>query len=407
MSLYAHERNGDVDELVALLEGSDSQAVRQRAADLLGGVEDHDSDVSVVETLVRVGQSDESQEVRSAAIDALDRQGTEAIEQFIGSVADVSLDDGPKWTDAETLAELLEADLPEVRMAAANVLGRIGDPRVVQPLCDRLDDDHAKVRARAARACGRIGDPEAGAPLREQIGDPSADVRQEVADAIGRIGGPDAADALERFLDDPNPGVRRTAVVALGRLQGAGRIETLAETLGDDSDRVRRAAAYALLEALSNAPTERSHEIREETVDRLSTDDDGDVVEALVEVLEESSQTHQTRNAAWILGRIASPGEAEEVAEPLVELLAADDQATANIAMTSLAAVDGDHVESTLLSTVDDPEVDPQTTARAVLTLGKVGSERARRRLDALVDDTDHEVVRQRAFSALSRLGGR
>jgi CRISPR/Cas system CSM-associated protein Csm2 small subunit len=36
-----------------------------------------------------------------------------------------------------------------------------------------------------------------------------------------------------------------------------------------------------------------------------------------------------------------------------------------------------------------------------------VGGERARKRLDALLDETEDDDVRQRAFSALSKLGGR
>jgi HEAT repeat protein len=42
-----------------------------------------------------------------------------------------------------------------------------------------------------------------------------------------------------------------------------------------------------------------------------------------------------------------------------------------------------------------------------VFTLGKVGGERSRKRLDELVDETDDGQVREQAFSALSRLGGR
>jgi HEAT repeat protein len=44
---------------------------------------------------------------------------------------------------------------------------------------------------------------------------------------------------------------------------------------------------------------------------------------------------------------------------------------------------------------------------KAAFTLGKVGGERARRELDQLIDQTDDEEVRKRAFSALSKLGGR
>jgi HEAT repeat protein len=53
-------------------------------------------------------------------------------------------------------------------------------------------------------------------------------------------------------------------------------------------------------------------------------------------------------------------------------------------------------------------EVAPSNArAQAVFTLGKVGGERSRRRLDELPDETEDEGIRKRAFSALSKLGGR
>jgi len=42
-----------------------------------------------------------------------------------------------------------------------------------------------------------------------------------------------------------------------------------------------------------------------------------------------------------------------------------------------------------------------------VFTLGKVGGERSRKRLDTLVDEAESEEVRHRAFAAISRPGRR
>jgi len=60
-----------------------------------------------------------------------------------------------------------------------------------------------------------------------------------------------------------------------------------------------------------------------------------------------------------------------------------------------------------LLDVLENPEVSGSARAKAAFTLGKVGGERARRELDQLIDQTDDEEVRKRAFSALSKLGGR
>jgi HEAT repeat protein len=176
--------------------------------------------------------------------------------------------------------------------------------------------------------------------------------------------------------------------------------------LADDDEGVRRAAAFTLLSILSNAPTQRSHEIRNEIVDKLDADGSGKVVGLLAEIVEDANATTQRRNAAWVLGRVTGEDRVHRAVGALVDLLGADDEMTANIATTSLAAIGGDEVEDTLLDVVDSGAA-PEKRANAVFTLGKVGGERSRERLDALVDETEDEDVRQQAFSALSRLGGR
>jgi HEAT repeat protein len=126
-----------------------------------------------------------------------------------------------------------------------------------------------------------------------------------------------------------------------------------------------------------------------------------------VEILEESQQSAQQRNTAWLLGRVTEEAERERVIEALVDALDADDQMTAQFAATSLAELDGPGVEEQLLDIVDDENRSPDARAQAVFTLGKVGGQRAREKLDGLLEDTDNEQIRKRAFSALSKLGGR
>ena len=53
-----------------------------------------------------------------------------------------------------------------VRERAAEALGRIGDPRAVDPLIEALEDEYAFVRYFSARALGEIGDHRAMRPLK-------------------------------------------------------------------------------------------------------------------------------------------------------------------------------------------------------------------------------------------------
>jgi len=408
MSLYQLERTGDVQELIGYARRSDNVEIRARAAELLGNFPEHEDRADVVDALVTVARQDDSEAVTAAAVDALDRLGGDAIERLIADAAGATLDgDGADWVKAQAFVRALSADLPELRMAAANGLAQLEHGDAVPELVDRFDDTDPRVRERAARACGLIGDPRATGALEDLLTDSSASVRRAAAEALGNVGNRQALAALLPLYEDGDKRVRRVAVGAFGNFDNERPVEYLVASLTDDAAAVRRTAVYSLVELLANVPTEGSHEIRETVVAKLSETDDPSVVVPLVEILEESQQTAQRRNTAWLLGRVTEDAERERVVDALVAALRAEDTMTAQFAATSLAQLGGDAVERRLLELAEDEGAPADARAQAVFALGKVGGERSRRRLDALLDETDEDAVRQRAFSALSKLGGR
>ncbi|MEF8778669.1 MAG: HEAT repeat domain-containing protein, partial [Natronomonas sp.] len=292
MSLFQLERERDIDELVQTLRRSDNPSVRQRAAEIIGGLfesddidesellleaetenelglelegeQEADSDPkSVVDVLVSVVGTDEHEGVRAAAIDALDRHSQEALERVVTELSDEALDTTADWVAARAFAEVLDDDQPELRMAAATGLGRVGDPSVTSALVDRLDDTDHRVRARSAVACGRIGDPRAVEPLEERLeGDQSVAVRKAAAEALGEIKTEGALKMLLSNAGDPDESVRRVIADSLGAFGSVAPVETLTEYLEDDDEAVRRTAMFSMVEILSNAPPQRSHEVR-------------------------------------------------------------------------------------------------------------------------------------------------
>jgi HEAT repeat protein len=404
MSLYQLERDRDVDALLDHLNGSDSPAVRKRAAEILGGVVDGDEHPHAVDALVGTARNGDDETVRGAAIDALDEVGTDAVERLVAEMAGIDAD-GADWVRAEAFVEALGADRAELRMAAANALGRVGDPSAVAALTDRLDDPDPRVRARAARACGSIGDARATDRLADRLGDQDGRVRREAADALAAIGTEAALAPLLDAVDDPSERVRYAAVMALGGYEGEAAIDPLIRALDDDDETVRRAAVFSLVELLANAPTDRSHRIRETVVDRLESAGRS-VVDPLIELLEESSQSRERRNAAWLLGRVVGDTQRADAVGALADALDADGGTTAQFAATSLVELGGSAAEDALLDVLDDPDSSETARSKAVFALGKVGGERARERLEALLDRSDDEEVRKQAFSALSKLGG-
>ncbi|GAB3694903.1 HEAT repeat domain-containing protein [Halorubrum pallidum] len=397
MSLYQHARDGNVERLRDAI-GSDSAAVRRRAAEFLGEVGDA-NEQATVDALLRTATDDEDGQVRGAAVDALDELGDGALEQLLSELTGTTSSEA-EWVTARKFARALQADRPELRMAAANALGRLDDAGGLSHLVDALDDDDPRVRLRAAQACGTFADPRAVPGLAGRLDDDPR-VRRAAANALGNIGTDRALAPLLDLLDDPDESLRRIAAGALGKANNPEPVEPLARALGDESAIVRNAAVYSIIELLSNVPTQQSHAVRDRVVSELKSADDETVVEPLVEILTEGQQSRQRRNAAWILGRVAE-SDSKLAVEALAEALADDDAQTAQFAATSLKNLGGPIVEDRLLDRLgtEHPE---DARAKAVFVLGQVGGQETLNRLEDLTDD-ESSAVRKRVFSAVSKL---
>lgn len=407
MSLFEHERQGNAQELIKTLRSSDNTEVRKRAADILGRLGDHDDRRDIVNALVRAAEEDDSDAVVAAAIDSLEELGQDALEELITTMAGVEFGDDADWVKTKAFVQALDADIPELRMAAANALGDLEAEDAVPNLADRFSDSDPRVRARAARACGLVEDPRATDGLDGLLSDPKAAVRLEAADALGRIGNRQALQSLLSMYDDPDERVRRIAVSGFGKFSNDRPVEHIIDALADDSAPVRRTAVFSLIELLSNVPTEQSHEIRETVVEKLSATEDETVVQPLVEILQQSTQASQRRNTAWLLGRVMDDDSNREAVDALLTALADGQQMTQQFASTSLAEIGGTYVEQELLDIATDGGADTEARAQAVFTLGKIGDEETAQEIESLLEETENQQIRQRAFSALSKLGGR
>jgi HEAT repeat protein len=162
------------------------------------------------------------------------------------------------------------------RAEAAHALGCIEETSAVLGLVGRLDDRHEEVRAAAVEALGRLGDPRALAPLVEGLWDDSGlqhtrvvlalrefgatavdpllsherrhhAATATIADLLGAVGEASALEPLTEWCSDADPEVRAAALRALGTLGTCDRTYYYAlRALGDESVDVRAAAARAL-----------------------------------------------------------------------------------------------------------------------------------------------------------------
>jgi len=403
MSLYHLARDGDVEGMRELLLESDSPAVRARAAKLLGQVADS-ADTESVETLVSSSVTDDNEEVRAAAVEGLDEIGSEAVEQLLVKITGSKVREGADWATAKKFANALSSDVPELRMAAASALGQLGEVSAVPRLVQSLNDENPKVRVRCCAALAQLDHPKAVPPIINRLSDPSGEVRREAAVALASIGTDQALSALLEMLDDPNTSIRRIAAASLGEAGSVAAVQPLTDALNDESSAVRSAAVFSIIELLSNAPTQQSHQIRETVVSELKGADSA-TVRPLVQILEDSNQRRQRRNAAWFLGRVVDEAD-PDIVEVLVDALESEDTQTAQFAATSLSEIGGELVEDELLDFVGDTGNDPEGRAKAVYVLGQVGGQRSADKIQQLTED-DEKEVRKRAFAAVSKFRGR
>ncbi|WP_138007535.1 HEAT repeat domain-containing protein [Halalkalirubrum salinum] len=404
MSLYQLARSGDTDSLTERLLGSDSPAVRKRAAELLGELVD-ESDTEIVGSLVAVAMSDDDEGVRAAAIDALDEIGAGAVEQLLVKVTGTKIQQGATWATAKRFAAALSSDIPELRMAAANALGNLGEASAIPALLSALDDEYSAVRIRVCKALGTLEHPRAVEPLIRQLDDSRGQVRLAAANALATIGNDRALSALLDMLSDENPEIRRISTVALGNARSVRVVEPLADTLSDNNARVRSAAVFSIIDLLSNAPAQQSHQIREAVVTELQAATTETVFDPLLDIIETSNQRRQRRNAVWFISRLVDGEVPGHILDALVDRLDDDDTPTAQFAATGLADIGGSRVEARLLSFLNTDASD-EARAKAVFVLGQVGGEKSLETLRRLSED-ESQLVRKRTFASISKLRGR
>ncbi len=147
---------------------------------------------------------------------------------------------------AEPLLALLPQSDPQIRARVAGGLGVLGDARAVDPLIAALGAPEEYPRERDDNAPGQQGfNVHTLGRLLSSLR-PELQVRIQAAEALGKLGDARAVWPLIRTLSDPNERLRWHAVMALGKIGGRQVIAPLAQGLTDSSQMVRAGAAYAL-----------------------------------------------------------------------------------------------------------------------------------------------------------------
>jgi HEAT repeat protein len=230
-------------------------------------------------------------------------------------------------------------------------LGRLGDPRAVEPLIVVLKWESPHARQEAAKALARIGDQRAIGPLINSFRVESGDTEDitawlDAAEALTRIGEP-ALGPLVAALADEHWLVRASSAIALGQLGDLRAVVPLVATLSDTELQVRLDATEA-----------------------LSKLGDPDAIDAVTALLNDPAEHELVRaQAARALGQLVRG----EVLAPLVSAL---DDPSVDVrcqALYALAESAGPVAVDLLLARTTDPNT--YVRHAAVTALGRVGDE--------------------------------
>lgn len=185
----------------------------------------------------------------------------------------------PKKPDVRALAaeknirELIRAlRFPDfaVQKAATLALGSLG-PDAVDHLIAALKTRDALMKLGVIEALGRIRDPRSVEPLLTCLGDESNEVRWVTAIALGEIEDPRAIGPLARLLRDPDKYVRYGAAFALTRIgwKPGDQTERALYFMGLEEWKVLREIGSPSIPALVSAMKDRDANVRLKVLDTL------------------------------------------------------------------------------------------------------------------------------------------
>jgi HEAT repeat protein len=157
-------------------------------------------------------------------------------------------------SDLRETLDRLNSPEPLTRAHAARQLGErpAVEDAVVTCLLAALQDENSMVRVAAAESLGRIGNPRAIAPLIARMRDrgEDRDVRSRAAEALGRLQAAEAVDVLIAALNDTVWHIRLHAVRSLAAIGDSNARPHLEQTARYDPDYSVRSAAAKVLQGL-------------------------------------------------------------------------------------------------------------------------------------------------------------
>lgn len=337
-ALLAAKAGGEVPEALSQMLESGRGEVCRAAARLLGMTGDGRFSLR----LLKLFNDPEMRDVAAQALVALGRTSACSLTSI--------------WPEADN----------RTRAGLAYVLGEARCPGSQRLLLDGLSNPDPEVRVLAAQALGKIGDGDAVALLADLAGDPSGDVTEAALQALSLLGPryPGAAmSAMRPLLQSEDPRKRTFGVLVLKNLRGEDVEHALVMAMKDEASLVRQAAIKAL---------EGRVESRHLPALKLSlTDEDGEVRQRAVE----------------LLGQLSDP----EAANALESAMMDEDFWVRTAALRAANGLGAEKGFDIAVAALKDPV--GLVVIAALEALAEIAPERAIPHLEKALDHPDEEVV--------------
>jgi HEAT repeat protein len=175
------------------------------------------------------------------------------------------------------LIDLLDDDVPEMRIAALRILHGRPVPGLQDQVLRLLGDEEPKVQRAAAELLAGRADLATFQALTARLADEQDPVRAAIVAAVARYPMPDLLSALQPVLTAASATMRAGAVQALGARALSVPLGLFLKALADDSPAVRLSAVEALARRAERAATrgllnclaDRSQDVREQALKAL------------------------------------------------------------------------------------------------------------------------------------------
>ena len=308
-----------------ILEGTDRRLIRG----LIDALADKSKHGKLVPLLVSKGES----AVRPL-VSALGR-GPSAWNRLLRKVRFLrSADPSPFIPEgaAEALAAIGKPALPavlkalrssnaETRGYAAGILGRIADPRAVEPLIAALKDKDPSVVCKAAWSLGELKDLRAAKPLAALLAAKDSATRLSAVAALAAMGDKPSLEPVAALLSDPDLALRRAAAFGLGAAGDPRAVPELIDAYlkGDRQEQVRAARLLGDLkdpravEPLIAAMQDEKNEERVEAIWALWKIGDTRAIDPLIALLEKE-RNRAALGSGDTLAEMRDPSLAERAA---------------------------------------------------------------------------------------------